>query len=410
MKGVLPMSAVPPSSAAMPGAPARAVVATGFAFLVTMLGTTLPTPLYVIYSAELSFSPLTVTILFAVYAIGVVGALALFGRLSDDLGRRPVLMIAVGLALLSAFLFILPPSLPLLVAARVFSGLGAGLMSGTGTAAIMDIFPDGKRTTAGTLAVAANTGGLALGTLLAGVLASAAPMPLVTPFVVHLAFCVLALAGLAGWAPRHAARGQLRIRPQRLSVPASIRGAFIRGVLAAGAGFAITGVLTAVTGLFLARDLGLESHVLAGFVVFLAFASMAVGQLIARRMWPSAALGIGCAGLIVAAGTLALALANATLDPLIGAAIVLGVSGGLCMNAGIATTVGQVAPARRGGVSSAFFAGLYCMLTVPAIGVGLLANAIGLREAGLVFATVVAIVAASVGVFELVTSRTQRLS
>src|SRR5699024_10518831 len=142
------------------------IAATAFAFLVTMLGTTLPTPLYVIYATQLSFSPLTVTLLFAVYAIGVVGALSLFGRLSDDLGRRPVLMIAVTLALLSALLFVLPPSLPLLITARILAGLGAGLMSGTGTAAIMDLFPDDEQTTAGTLAVAANTGGLAVGTLL----------------------------------------------------------------------------------------------------------------------------------------------------------------------------------------------------------------------------------------------------
>lgn len=401
------MSVAPHSPAAVPGAPARAIAATAFAFLVTMLGTTLPTPLYVIYATQLSFSPLTVTLLFAVYAIGVVGALSLFGRLSDDLGRRPVLMIAVTLALLSALLFVLPPSLPLLITARILAGLGAGLMSGTGTAAIMDLFPDDEQTTAGTLAVAANTGGLAVGTLLAGALASATPMPLVTPFAAHLVLCVLALAGLAAWAPRHAARGHLRFRPQRLSVPASIRGAFARGVLAAGTGFAMTGVLTAVTALFLARDLGLASHMLAGFVVFVAFACMAVGQLTARRMQPSAALSIGCAGLVLAAGALAVALATVTLAPLIAAAIVLGVSCGLSMNAGIATTVGQVAPAHRGGVSSAFFAGLYCMLTVPAIGVGLLANAIGLREAGLAFTAVVAVLAASIGVFELVTKRTR---
>ncbi|MBP6686140.1 MAG: hypothetical protein KA158_12035, partial [Leucobacter sp.] len=71
-------------------------------------------------------------------------------------------------------------------------------------------------------------------------------------------------------------------------------------------------------------------------------------------------------------------------------------------------TVGQVAPPHRGGISSAFFAGLYCMLTVPAIGVGLLANAIGLREAGLVFAAGVAALAAGVGVFEFACSRTHK--
>ncbi|MBD7950361.1 MFS transporter [Oerskovia rustica] len=383
----------------------RAITATAFAFLVTMMGTTLPTPLYSIYSAELAFSPLTVTVLFAVYAVGVVGALSLFGRLSDDVGRRPVLLVAAGLALLSAALFLLPPSLPLLVVARVVSGLGAGLMSGTGTAAVIDLFPAEKKAAAGTLAVAANTGGLALGTLLAGVLASAAPSPLTTPYAVHLVLCVVALVGLLAWAPAPAHLGRLRVRPHRLRVPASIRGAFARAVLAAGTGFAVTGVLTAVTALFLARELHLESHALAGSVVFLAFAGMAVGQLVARRMRPRVALPVGCAGLVLASAALATALAGATLVPLIVAATVLGVSGGLCLNAGIATTVEQVPPTQRGEVSSSFFAGLYLMLAVPAIGVGLLTSVVGLREAGLVFAAVVAALAAAVGTVEVVSAR-----
>lgn len=383
----------------------RAITATAFAFLVTMMGTTLPTPLYSIYSAELAFSPLTVTVLFAVYAVGVVGALSLFGRLSDDVGRRPVLLLAAGLALLSAILFLLPPSLPLLVTARVVSGLGAGLMSGTGTAAVIDLFPAEKKAAAGTLAVAANTGGLALGTLVAGVLASAAPSPLTTPYAVHLVLCIVALVGLLAWAPAPAHLGRLRIRPRRLRVPASIRGAFARAVLAAGTGFAVTGVLTAVTALFLARELHLDSHALAGSVVFLAFAGMAVGQLVARRMRPRVALPVGCAGLVLASAALATALAGAMLVPLIVAATVLGVSGGLCLNAGIATTVEQVPPTQRGEVSSSFFAGLYLMLAVPAIGVGLLASVVGLREAGLVFAAVVAALAAAVGTVEVVSAR-----
>lgn len=389
--------------------PQRARTATAFAFIVTMMGTTIPTPLYAIYSRELAFSPLTVTVLFAVYAIGVVGALALFGRLSDDLGRRPVQLIAVGFALLSAVLFLLPPSLSLLIAARVLSGVGAGFMSGAGTAAVLDLFPAERKAAGGTLAIAANTGGLAIGTLLAGVLADLAPAPLLVPFAAHLVLCALAVWALLAWAPAPGVRSRMRIRPQRLRVPRVLRGAFARAVLAAGSAFAVTGVLTAVTALFLSRELRLESHALAGFVVFLAFADMAAGQLIARGLRPRVALVVGCGGLVVAAGLLALALAAVSLAALIGAAVVLGLSGGLCLNAGIATTVERVSPEHRGEVSSSFFAGLYVMLAVPAIGVGLLAGPMGLRGAGLIFTAVVAVLAIVVGACELVSARRGRL-
>jgi MFS family permease len=385
-----------------------AVAATAFAFSVTMAGTTLPTPLYPLYVAELHFTALTVTILFAVYALGVVAALATFGRLSDQLGRRPVMAMALSLAALSAVLFVLPRSLPLLIVARVISGLSAGLMSGTGTAAVIDVVGPTRRAFGGTLALAANMGGLGAGTLLAGILADTAPHPLVVPFVVDL---VLTAAGLLALfvavpaaRPDHP-RGP--IRPQRLRVPAQIRGAFTRAVLAGGAGFAVMGVLTAVSALFLARYLDLTSHTLAGFVVFLAFASLAAGQLLSSRLSEPSTLPTGCAALVVAAGFLALALDERWLAPLLICAVALGIGGGLCLSAGIASTVGQVEPSERGTVSSAFFAGVYLLLALPAIGVGVLARFSNVRDAGMVFSALVAVLAAAVGIAEVVV-RTNR--
>ncbi|MDA3147607.1 MFS transporter [Leucobacter sp. UCMA 4100] len=375
-----------------------AVIATAFAFLITMMGTTLPTPLYALYAEQLDFTPLTVTALFAVYAIGVVVTLLLFGRLSDELGRRPVLAAAVTFALISALLFLLPTRLETLIIARVVSGLGAGLMSGAGTAALMDLFAPEKRGTAGALAITVNTGGLAIGTLFAGVLADTIAMPLVAPFIAHLALSAVALVGLFVFTPAPERIGRFTVRPQRLRVPAHIKGAFTRGVLAAGAGFAVCGVLTAVSALFLTRELMLDSRALAGGVVFLAFASMAAGQLIAKRVTPQRALPIASAGLTVASAFLAWALAGVALTPLLISAVVLGVSAGVCLNAGLATTVEQVEAHQRGEVSSSFFAGLYTMLAVPAIGVGFLTNAIGLRPAGLIFAGAIAVLATIIAI------------
>ncbi len=72
-----------------------------------MLGTTLPTPLYVIYQAQWHFSTSVITLIFAVYAVGVLVALLGAGRSSDEVGRRPVLAAAIGLSIISAVTFIL---------------------------------------------------------------------------------------------------------------------------------------------------------------------------------------------------------------------------------------------------------------------------------------------------------------
>ncbi|GAA3455603.1 MFS transporter [Dactylosporangium matsuzakiense] len=369
----------------------RAVAATAGALFVTMMGTTLPTPLYGLYAERLGLTDLTVTVLFAAYGLGVVSCLTLFGRLSDVLGRRPVLLAALGLSLLSTVLFLLPPALPVLLLARVVSGLSAGLASGVGTAAIVDLAAPGSRATAGALALAANTGGLALGTLFAGITADLVATPLRTPYAVHAALVAVAVPALVALTPAGSTVPSMRGpgRPGRVRV----RGAFLHAAVAGGTAFAVTGVLTAVSAIFLARSLRLPSHSLAGAVPGLVFATMALGQVVSRRMRPAVAMRAGCTGLVLAAAVLAVALVTATFPPLVLSAATLGCSGGLCLSAGLAMTVQQVAPDHRGAVSSAYFAVLYAMLAVPATGVGVLADRIGLRPAGLTFAAAAGLLA-----------------
>ncbi|WP_308192055.1 MFS transporter [Gordonia zhenghanii] len=385
-----------------------AVAATAFAFLIAMVGTTIPTALYPIYADDLGFSSLTVTVLFAVYACGVFVALLLFGTLSDQIGRRPVLVASLAFAIVSAAVFLAPASLTTLVSGRVLSGVSAGLMTGAGTAAIVDLFPSERRARAGALAVAANSGGLGIGNLMGGVIADVSSSPLVVPFVAHLVLAALALVGMHRYGQAPGPRRGWRLRIQRLRVPTEIRGAFTRGSLAAGAGFASSGVLTAVTGLFLANDLDLHAHWLTGFVVFLVFASVASGQLLARRIPQRTALPAACAGMVVASGFLAWALAGPALGPLIVSAVCVGVSCGVSMNVALATTVELVPTAFRGGVSSAFFTVIYIMLAFPAIGVGVAADSLGLRDAGLIFAGLVAVLAGAVGLAEYSHSRVRR--
>ena len=88
----------------MTGSTNRALmfVAIAATFAVTMMGTTLPTPLYPIYQAEMGFSQLMITVIFAVYAVGVIAALIVTGAWSDQIGRRPMLALGLALSAMSA--------------------------------------------------------------------------------------------------------------------------------------------------------------------------------------------------------------------------------------------------------------------------------------------------------------------
>ncbi|MED7952466.1 MFS transporter [Streptomyces sp. BE303] len=394
------MPSAPPGRTGPPGrsAPlARAAVA--LAFWVTMAGTTVPTPLYSLYQHAFGFSPFMVTVIFAVYALGVVAGLLALGRLSDQIGRRPVMATALLLAAAAAGLFEAADSLPWLLTARVLSGFGAALITGAATAALLDLAAPERRLRAQTLALAANMGGLAGGTLFSGILAEWAGSPLRLPWTVTLVLTGIALIGLSAvpeTVPAEIRAGGIRLRFQPLRIPADIRPAFLRAALAGGSGFAVSGVLTAVSGLFLATVLDLHNHALTGLVVALAFLSTAVGQLLVRVLPPARTLPLACAGLVLAAALIAGALLTGTLAPLLLGACVNGLATGTAIGTGLGTINGGVAPERRGETVSTFFAVLFSMLSVPVIGVGVLIQATGLRTGGVTFSAVVAALAVGV--------------
>ena len=90
------------------------------------VGSMLPTPLYPAYARAFGFSEITVTLIYAAYVIGNVTALLIFGKVSDQAGRRRISLPALAMAALSALCFLLASSTAWLFAARILSGLAVG--------------------------------------------------------------------------------------------------------------------------------------------------------------------------------------------------------------------------------------------------------------------------------------------
>ena len=365
-----------------------AFVLIAYAFLVTMLGATLPTPLYPIMAQRYSFGALMVTVIFAVYAFGVLAGLLAFGELSDAIGRKPVLVVGLVLSAISSVLFVVADSLTTILAGRAVSGLSAALFTGTATAMLVDLAPDGRRRFASLVAVLVNLGGLGLGALISGLLADYFGSPLRVPFVLHVGLLVPALLG-ALLVPESVPARRLRLRLQRLSVPDEVRGVFIRGAAAGLASFAVAGVLSSVAPAFLAQVLGRTSHTLAGLLVFILMGCSIGGQIVVGRLSDRRALVWACVLLLAGSGLLASALVAESLSMLIVSTVVAGIGLGLGVGAGLAA-INQRAPAdRRAETASSFFVVLYVGLSVPVIGTGLAAHSVGLRTAGIAFSVAV---------------------
>lgn len=358
------------------------------AFAVNMLGTTLPTPLYPIFEQTYGFGPLLVTIVFAVYAYGVLAGLLCFGELSDDIGRKRLLIAGLVLSFASAAVFLFARDLPEIFVGRILSGLSAGVFTGSATAALVDLAPPPLRARATAIAVAANMGGLSLGTLLSGLLAQYAPDPLRLSFAIDLVLCALAIVAVA-LAPESVRNaGKVRFRIQRLRVPPEIRSTFLRAAYAGMCGFAVAGLFSAVAPSYLESVLGYANHAIAGALVFVLMSLTAAGQILVRRFARERALLCGAALLFVGIALLAIALLARFMPLLFLSAVLDGLGAGLSIGAGLAE-INERITERRGEVSSAYFVLLYIGLAFPVIGVGALASSLGLAGAGLVFCAVI---------------------
>lgn len=375
------------------------VALVAYLFLATMVGTTLPTPLYAFYSAELDLTPLLVSIVFAVYAVGVLGALVLLGRLSDHVGRRPVLLLTVVTGAVSSLVFVLvdaAPSLPLLLLGRLVSGLSAGLATGALTAYLTEL--SGKRgKNSQLLATVVNLGGLGVGSLLAGVLAEHLLHPTLLPYLVHLVLLVPVAFVLLlrvpetvddpdGW--------RAGARPQKLGVPASIRVPFLAAAIAALASFSVMGFSTALAGQVLVEGIGDRSHQTVGVVAFLLLAAAVTGQVLAGKVAARTGTLLGLATTPVGLVLMVVSVVTASLPLLVAAVLVAGLGVGFVFRSSLGQVIAMAPAEQRGEVTSTYFAAGYLGLTVPVVGSGLLVTTTSLTVAVVVLGVFVAALSA----------------
>ena len=337
---------------------------------ITMLGTTLPTPLYVIYQAQWHFSAAIVTVTFAVYAVAVLATLLLAGRSSDQAGRKPVLAAALAASALSTIVFILAPNVGVLFAGRILSGISAGLMTGTATAALTELAPAPASRRASLAATAANMGGLALGPLIAGLFAQYGPDPTVLVFEVYLA--VLAAAGLCLLLVPETVRPRRRpaLRFAGLGIPERGRSEFIAAGVAGFAAFSLLGLFAALAPTFLSNVLHQNSHAIQGGVVFLLLAVGTLTQLALARFNSRRVVLAGLGLFLAALALIVAALSQAQMALFLTGTVVGGMAVGALFLGSLATANRLAPPGQRSQAISAFFVACYTGLIIPVVGVG----------------------------------------
>ncbi|WNM24132.1 MFS transporter [Demequina capsici] len=368
------------------------LAAASYVLAVVMMGTTMPTPLYPLYEDRFGFGSATATVLYAIYAAGVIASLVLFGTLSDVLGRRPLLLAGLVLSLASAGVFLVADHMWLLFVGRVLSGLAAGILTATGTVVVLENAPAGRARLASSLATASNVGGLGLGMLMAGAVAQVASEPLRAPFVVHALLLVVGV--LALWPVRErggrpgAARG---LRLPRLH-PGS-RSLFATAAVGAVAGFAVSGIFASLLPGFMGSVLHVSAPVVVGFATFLFFGVSAVAQISLKGRSDRTLVRLGAASLAASMVLLAAALMSAALVVVLASSALGGAGMGLLFMTGMRAVTVATPPEARTQVTTAYFLVSYLSISVPVIAAGALSTVVGLTWTGLVFAALLGAVA-----------------
>ena len=387
------------------------VIAASLAVLTAF--STAPSPLYGIYARRDHLSSLTITAVYAVYAVGIVASLLLVGHVSDWYGRRPVLISALLVALVAALIFSASTSVPALFTARVLTGVALGAAIATASAYLTDLDsrPGGSPTRRSqVVSTAANVGGLAAGPLLAGLLARYVPGTPGLPYLVFAALLILAVLAVAT-APEGRPVPELRprYRPQRLAAPSDARAQFNAALIGSFSVFTVFGVFAGLSGAFLAGPLHHPSTVWAGLAVFVPFGTGILTQLstISWSMRRLLSLGLPALVLGLTAVVAAAWVTPPSLALFFAGAVMAGIGSG-AINRGTLTIVITTASAsnRAGAVASFFVAG-YVGLSLPVVGAGIALQHVSFKVTLLVVsvAVVVGILLASRFLVRLPTPR-----
>lgn len=346
-----------------------------FALLVSiaitlLAGSSAPTPLYAIYQAQWGFSPITVTVVFGVYAVAVLASLLVAGRLSDHVGRRPVLLAALATQVVVMVVYATAGGLPELLLARVLQGLSTGAALGALGAALLDV--DRAR---GTIANAvAPMTGTASGALLAGLLVQYLPAPTHLVYLLLLAAFVAQTIGVALMAetssPRPGALASLR--PQ-FALPAATRAPLLVAIPVLVAAWSLAGFYGSLGPSLVRTVTGSDSFVLGGLALFVLAGSGALTVLLLPAdAAPRTVMARGTAALFAGTGiTLLGTLAGSPLL-LFGGMVVAGAGFGGGFQGALRTVVPTAALHERAGVLSIVFVVSYLAMGLPAVIAGVL--------------------------------------
>jgi MFS family permease len=326
-----------------------------------------PTPLYAIYQARWHFTPITTTVVFGVYAIAVLVGLLTLGKVSDYVGRRPVLLTAIAVQVGSLVIFATASGVPALLAARVVQGLSTGAAIGAIGAAMLDMDRE-----LGTFANAVAPGmGTASGAILSALAVRFLPDPthlIYLALIGVLALQVIAIAAMRETVTR--APGALASLRPEIRLPRALRTPAFTAMPVLFAVWALAGLYGALGPALVHVLTGSDDVVLGALSLFVLAASAVVTTIVLRRTPARTVMLFGIIALISGVAVTVMAVSLGSSAGFFAGSAIAGAGFGSGFQGGIRTAVPLAAPHQRAGLVSLLYVVSYLGLGVPAVVAG----------------------------------------
>lgn len=362
--------------------------------VVVMAASSAPSPLYPLYQDLWGFPPVVLTVIFAAYVVSLLAALLTVGALSDHLGRRPVLLVALVLEIAAMAVFVLADSEATLVVARLVQGVATGTATGALGAYVIELEPEERRGLGTVITGAGPVLGLAGGAVASSLIVAAAPQMIDLIFLVLLGLLMLQAVGTA-LGPETVVRapGALASLRPRVSFPPQVRRSAMWVLPATAACWALGGLIISL-GPNLVRSLtGADSVVLTGLVVAALTGTGGIAILLFGRTAPERVLAVGMSVLVVGMAATIAALVVGSVGLYFAATVVAGVGFGAGFLGVLRTLLPQAAPHERAGLLSAIYVVSYLSHSIPAVAAGAVAGEVGLVPTAVGYAGLVMVLA-----------------
>ena len=366
--------------------------AVAIASFVLIAAATVPTPLYQLYQATFHFSEFMLTLIFGIYAFGVIPSLLIFGPLGDAICRRRVLMAAICTAALGILLLALARNVVWLLAGRLLVGVAVGATQGNASAALVEMQPRSDRRRAGIMTAVCTAGGAATGTLISGFLAQYLPDPFTLTYLVELGMLALALVLVASI--REAASPVLSfVSFHRPRMPRGNLAAFASASLAGGVVWSMAGLFLALLPSYVSHLLHTRNLAAGGALVALMLGSSVLLQILLVHVSNIRLLMSGLTASIIGLAALVASWHLSSLTLMIAGAVISGCAIGMAYLGSISEINRLASPDERGDVNSLYFVTVYLFFSIPTMAMGFAATHLGLYVAMLTFAGVIATIA-----------------